>query len=144
MLSAPQIAGLLPARVESSQKQTNDFLPPFIFDRPALADLPAAQRIGLFEATEVLLEIALGFMLGGLNEEALRAAEVVFHRAAGGQSVIRPLGPQAFNAECDADWLEMLARAKRARPMTPTEADSIVRHARAQYKDGKRVKGGAA
>jgi hypothetical protein len=84
----------------------------------------------------MLLEIAIEFMVGALSDDALRAAEIVFHRAAGGQSAIRPLGPAAFNAESDADWLEMLARAKRSRPITPAEAESIVRNARAERQGG--------
>ena len=131
-LPAPApIAGLLPARVPSSEPPPAPFSP-FIFDRPALADLTAAQREHLYDATNVLLEIAVEFMLGVLNEEAIRAAEVLFHRAVGGKSSIRPLSPAAFNAEIDADWLEMLARAKRARPISYAEATETVHQAQAQ------------
>ena len=134
-LPAPApIAGLLPARVLSSEPPKQ--VAPFIFDRPALADLSAQQREHLYEATNVLLEIAVEFMIGALNEDAIRAAEVLFHRAVGGKSSIRPLSPAAFNAEIDADWLEMLARAKRARPITYAEATETVRHAQAQRQGG--------
>ena len=145
MLPAPQLAGLLPARVPSSYaaEPPPPACQPFVFDRPALAELSTAQRANLYEAAETLLDIAVEFMLGAFQEDALRAAEVVFHRAAGGKSAIRPLGPAAFNAENDADWLDLLARAKRARPITPAEAESIVQQARAQYRDGQRAKGGA-
>ncbi len=136
MLVAPHIAGLLPARVPSSEPPPDSAPAPFVFDRPNLADVTTAQRVRLYEATDVLLEIAIEFMIGTFNEEALRAAEVMFHRAAGGKSAIRPLGPAAFNAEIDADWLEMLARAKRARPMTDAEATETVRQARAQRTGG--------
>ena len=136
-LPAPApIAGLLPARVPSSEPPKQAAPAPFIFDRPALADLTAAQREHLYEATNVLLEIAVEFMIGVLNEEAIRAAEVLFHRAVGGKSSIRPLSPAAFNAEIDADWLEMLARAKRARPITYAEATETVRQAQAQRQGG--------
>ena len=135
-LPAPApIAGLLPARVPSSEPPPNAPAP-FIFDRPALADLSTAQRERLYEATNVLLEIAVEFMVGAFNEDAIRAAEVLFHRAVGGKSVVRPLSPAAFNAEIDADWLEMLARAKRARPISYAEATETVRHAQAQRQDG--------
>jgi len=135
-LPAPApIAGLLPARVPSSEPPS-DAPAPFIFDRPALAELTAAQREHLYDATNVLLEIAVEFMIGVLNEEAIRAAEVLFHRAVGGKSSIRPLSPAAFNAEIDADWLEMLARAKRARPITYAEATETVRQAQAQRQGG--------
>ena len=134
-LPAPApIAGLLPARVPSSEPPNAPA--PFIFDRPALADLSAQQREHLYDATNVLLEIAVEFMIGALNEDAIRAAEVLFHRAVGGKSSIRPLSPAAFNAEIDADWLEMLARAKRARPITYAEATETVRHAQAQRQGG--------
>jgi len=136
-LPAPApIAGLLPARVPSSEPPKQAAPAPFIFDRPALADLSAQQREHLYNATNVLLEIAVEFMIGALNEEATRAAEVLFHRAIGGKSSLRPLSPAAFNAEIDADWLEMLARAKRARPITYEEATETVRQAQAQRQGG--------
>ena len=135
-LPAPApIAGLLPVRVQSSEPPPNAPAP-FIFDRPALADLTAAQREHLYDATNVLLEIAVEFMLGTFNEDAIRAAEVLFHRAVGGKSSLRPLSPAAFNAEIDADWLEMLARAKRARPISYAEATETVRQAQAQRQGG--------
>ena len=135
-LPAPApIAGLLPARVPSSEPPS-DAPAPFIFDRPALAELTAAQREHLYDATNVLLEIAVEFMLGTFNEDAIRAAEVLFHRAVGGKSSLRPLSPAAFNAEIDADWLEMLARAKRARPISYAEATETVREAQAQRQGG--------
>jgi len=136
-LPAPApIAGMLPARVPSSETPKQAAPVPFIFDRPALADLTTTQREHLYNATNVLLEIAVEFMLGTLNEEAIRAAEVLFHRAVGGKSIVRPLSPAAFNAEIDADWLEMLARAKRARPITYAEAAETVHQAQAQRQGG--------
>ena len=137
MLALPApvpIAGLLPARVPSSEPPNAPA--PFIFDRPALADLSAQQREHLYDATNVLLEIAVEFMLDTFNEDAIRAAEVLFHRTVGGKSSIRPLSPAAFNAEIDADWLEMLARAKRARPISYAEATETVREAQAQRQGG--------
>ncbi len=132
-LPAPApIAGLLLARVPSSEPPEQSEPAPFIFDRPSLADLTAAQRERLYEGANVLLEITIEFMIGTFNEDALRAAEVMFHRAAGGKSAIRPLGPQAFKAENDADWFAMVARAKAARAMTYAEAENIVRQARRQ------------
>ena len=132
-LPAPApIAGLLPARVPSSEPPKYSEPAPFIFDCPSLADLTEAQRERLYEGANVLLEIAIEFMIGTFNEDALRAAEVMFHRAAGGKSAIRPLGPQAFKAENDADWFAMVARAKAARAMTYAEAENIVRQARRQ------------
>ena len=136
-LPAPApIAGLLPARVPSSEPPKQAAPAPFIFDRPTLADLSTQQREHLYDATNVLLEIAVEFMIGALNEDAIRAAEVLFHRAVGGKSTIRPLSPAAFNAEIDADWLELLARAKRARPITYAEATETVRQAQAQRQGG--------
>ncbi len=130
LLSAPHIAGLLPARVPSSEP------PPFTFDRPALADLTAPQHERLYEAAEMLLEIAVEFMVGTFTEDALRAAEVVFHRAVGGRSAIRPLSPASYNAEIDADWIELVARAKQNRPITHAEAVATVRQARTHCKGG--------
>ena len=134
-LPAPApIAGLLPARVPSSEPPKQ--AAPFIFDRPALSDLTTIQREHLYEATNMLLEIAIEFMVGTFNEDAIRAAGVLFHRAVGGKSSLRPLSPQAFNAEIDADWLEMLARAKRAQPISYAEAVETVRQAQAQRQGG--------
>ncbi len=128
MLPPPRIAGLLPSGIADSAQKAAPA--PFTFDRPALADLTEAQRDRLFEAADMLLEIAIEFMIGTFNESVLRAGEVLFHRAAGGKSAIRPLGPDAFNAELDADWLELVARAKRARPLSDSEAATIVNMAR--------------
>ena len=75
-------------------------------------------------------------VLYGARTTALRAAEVLFHRAAGGKSAIRPVGPAAFNAEIDADWLELVARAKQVRPISHAEAESIVREALARQMGG--------
>jgi len=125
LLPAPQIAGLLPSGLKPSPA-------PFVFDRPALADLKVAQRDQLYQAAEVLLEFAVEFMIGTFNENALRAAEVLFHRATGAQSPIKTVGPAAFNAEIDADWLELIMAAKQARPMSNTEAKSVVDRMRAQ------------
>lgn len=129
--SGVRIAGLLPARVPSSEPPPEQDSPlRFVFDRPSLADLSNQQRDHLFKSANILLEIAIEFMVGAFNEDALRAAEVMFHRGVGGKSAIRPLGPQAFKAENDADWFAMVARAKAVRAMTYAEAEDIVRQAR--------------
>ncbi len=134
LLPAPHIAGLLPAHVQSSQPPPEPPPAPFVFDRPNLADLSQAQRERLYHAADILLDSAIEFMVGTFSEEILRAAEVLFHRAAGGKSTVRPLGPAAYNAEVDADWLEMLTRAKRSRPITPAQAETALHKARAQRK----------
>ena len=131
-LPAPKIAGLLPAHVPSSMPPSTRY----VFASPALDDLSNQQQNRLFDATEMLLDIAVEFMRGTFNEDALRAAETVFHRAVGGHSVARPLSPKQFNAELDADWFEMLARAKQAQPLSTAEADAFMRRARAFRKDG--------
>jgi len=138
LLAAPHIAGLLPARVPSSEVPPQHDAPlQFIFDRPALADLTDQQRERLYESANVLLEISIEFMIGAFNEDALRAAEVMFYRGVGGKSAIRPLGPKAYNAEQDADLFTLMARAKEARPITYTEAQTIVKNAWAQRKSGE-------
>lgn len=48
-----------------------------------------------------------------LNENALRAAEVIFHRAAGGQSGVGTAGPKAYGAEVDADLMEWAIGASK-------------------------------
>ena len=131
MLVAPKIAGLLPAHTGSQPCS-----PSFIFKSTGLAELSNPQHMHLFEAAEMLLEIAVEFMRGTFNEDALRAAETVFHRAVGGQSIVRPLSPQQFNAELDADWFDLLAQAKRTQPLTPTQADTIVLQAQTARKGG--------
>jgi len=88
-LPAPKIAGLLPSGLKPSPA-------PFVFDRPALADLNMAQRDRLYQAAEVLLEFAVEFIVGTFNENALRAAEVLFHRATGAQSPIKTVGPASY------------------------------------------------
>jgi len=128
-LPAPKIAGLLPSGLKPTPA-------PFVFDRPVLAELSVSQRERLYEAAAVLLEIAVEFMVGTFNEAALRAAEVMFHRAAGGASAIRSVGMTAFNAEVDADWFEFVANARRARPLSDTQAESIIAQVRARRESG--------
>ena len=131
LLPAPHIAGLLTAGTIPSTAPIDTPLP-YVFDRPALADLSQIQRARLFEATDILLEIAIEHLVGAFGENALRAAEVLFHRAAGGQSALRPVGPAAFHAEIDADWLTTIAEAKRIKPMSTAEAESTLDAIRAR------------
>lgn len=101
LLCAPRIAGLLPARAGGH----TDAAPSFTFHDPRLAELSSVQRERLFDAARALLEIAVSFGVGTMNEDALRAAEVLFHRAAGGTSPARPTSPAAYKVEQDADLL---------------------------------------
>jgi len=134
-LPAPHIAGLLPAGTLPNQPPI-DSVAPYIFDRPALADLTVDQRTRLCEATDMLLEIAIEHLLGNFDENVLRAAEVIFHRAAGGKSPLRQVGPAAFHAELDADWLTIIADSKRIKPMSTSEAESVVAAVKARGMGG--------
>ncbi len=130
LLAAPRIAGLLPARVPSSEVPPEPDAPlRFIFDRPSLADLTDQQREHLYESTSKLLEIAIEFMVGTFNEEALRAAEVIFHRGVGGKSALRPLGPKAFNAEVDADTYAEMANSRAAQKTPQSDLRNAIRDA---------------
>ncbi len=106
MLAAPQIAGLLPARVPLAAPD------PFIYVNPRLAELPDAQQERLFEAAQTLLDVAVGRALDELNDHALNTALALFRRAVTGRPM-RPANPAQYNAEHDATLLEWLASTSR-------------------------------
>lgn len=115
LLPAPKIAGLLPARVgvEPEQAATQP-VSAFIYDTPQLAELPTEKRECLLDAARTLLDVAVGFVLDDLNEDALRAAQVLFHRQIVGHSPRRPMNPVTYRAERDADILEWALSAAKA------------------------------
>ena len=109
MIDAPKIAGLLPARAASLVEKETEALdaPSFTYTSTRLKELSVRRTEVLFQAMRTLIDIAVSFALEESNEAALRAAEVVFHRAAGGTTPIRPWTPEAYRAERDAvlvDW----------------------------------------
>lgn len=109
LLPAPHIAGLLPAHCPEPQAET------FTYTNSRLADLTAEQHEKLFNVTQTLLDVTVSFLLGDVNADAFRAAEVLFHRAAGGPPSTRPLNPERYRAERDADLLDWLVTAARRR-----------------------------
>ncbi len=64
----PKIAGLLPAHActtnHDDHASASEPLVSFLFDNPVLAELCSSEREQLFEAADVLLEIAVAFMRG--------------------------------------------------------------------------------
>ncbi len=120
MLPAPRIAGLLAARVSEPEAPVNN---DFHYTHPELASLPDEQRERLFNGVKILLDVALDVALHGLGDEALRAAEVVFHRAAGGQTPEHFAGPAAYNAEVDADI--MIALVELSHITVPTREEAM-------------------
>ncbi len=133
MLCAPRIAGLLPARVPEPEAPPD--LKMFTYTHPGLAELPAAERERLLDGAKTLLDVALDFALHGLGEDALRAAEVVFHRAAGGHPPKHFSGPTAYNAEVDADVMTALVDLSRIRIPTREEARRELDEKMKAYRD---------
>ncbi len=109
LLPAPRIAGLLPAHVgvepEAPPQAT---FPTFTYTHPNLAELSDERRDSLFRAAKTLMDVALDFNLNGLAEDQLRAAEVLFHRAAGGSTPKHFRSPVEFAAERDADVMNTM------------------------------------
>jgi|SRR5579859_3923899 len=115
LLTAPNIAGLLPAQAQSLQDDEHGQQPIFECCGPRLQRLSPTAREQLLTAIEKLLEVAVAFSLGEMNEAALRAAEVIFHRAIAGPSTPRPRNPIEYCAEKDADVLDWyLSQSQRA------------------------------
>jgi len=108
LLPAPRIAGLIAATSVTSKP-----LPEFTYRNARLADLSAGRRAQLIEAATTLLDVAVAVMCGDMNDSALRAAQVLFHRQLTGHSPDRPLNPVAYRAERDADLLDWWVGASR-------------------------------
>ena len=113
LLSAPRIAGLLPATTGSHQSRPPD-PPPFTFSDPRIADLLPAERDRLYSAARTLLDVALGHIDGTLSDHALNTALALFRRAVTGQPM-KPTNPAQFNAEKDVILMEWaIERTRRA------------------------------
>ncbi len=115
LLSAPKIAGLLPAQAESLHinDAPDTSKGSFTYSNARLADVPESQCERLTAGMQALMDVAVAYALDEVNEAALRAAEVLFHRAAGGSIPAHPRSPQAYCAERDAelvDWWSQTAR----------------------------------
>jgi hypothetical protein len=98
---------------------------------PRLSDKGIAQRI---DATNVPSEIAVSISCSALPD-AIRAAEVLFFIAPWAVNLYPATPARRRSMPVDADWLEMLARAKRARPLPPGPPETV-RHAQAAQRQG--------
>lgn len=114
LLPAPRIAGLLPARAESLRGSQDADSANFMYQNARLSEVPFPQQERLAKATTNLLDVAVAFALGELNEAALRAAEVVFHRAIAGRSPVQARNPAEYCAEMDADVLDWFQTASKS------------------------------
>ncbi len=125
MLPAPRIAGLLPARVAvtSGEPPPAPDLSIFTYTHPGLAELPTAQREKLLNGAKVLLDVALDFALNGLAEDALRAAEVLFHRAAGGQPPKHFKSPKEFSIDHQSKLMEIMIAVSNVPVITREQAE---------------------
>ena len=120
-LPAPKIAGLLPAHAgQASQAPTGTSAAKFTYRNAALARLSAERCAQLIDSVTMLLDVAVAYANSEMNDNALRAAQVLFHRQLTGHSPDgpgrhngRPIHPTAYRAERDADMLEWLVSAKK-------------------------------
>jgi hypothetical protein len=96
-----------------------------------LPDLTEAQQRQLVHAMTTLLDVSVAHLLGLLNTDAFRAAQVAFSREITGQNPPRPHTPSAFNADMDAwlvDHMIMSGRGeKAARERDEQFIDSLIK-----------------
>lgn len=119
LLPAPRIAGLIAATSVTSQAPPKSS-PDFTYRNASLTDLAAEERAQFIEAVTTLLDVAVAYVHGDMNDNALRAAQVLFHRQLTGHSpdrsgrhIGRPLHPTAYRAERDADLLDWWVGARK-------------------------------
>ncbi len=105
LLAAPRIAGLLPARCATGQAEAQ---PTFTYQNARLAEMPTYERERFLSVTCKLLDVAVAFALGDMNEQTLRAAEALFHQTLTGHAPPRARTPDAWRAERDASLLDWL------------------------------------
>jgi hypothetical protein len=100
LLTAPKIAGLLPAPKP---------LPPptFTYANPRLIEFPLDQRDRLFTAARLLLDVAIAHHAGEMADHALNTALAAFRRAILGHP-IQPTNPSQYAAQMDIPLLEWL------------------------------------
>ena len=115
-LPAPRIAGLLPAHVGPLPKPSAEFT----YHNAALTALSPERCDQLIDAVTTLLDVAVAHATGEMNDNALRASQVLFHRQLTGHSpegpgrqAGKPTHPTAYRAERDADMLEWWAGARK-------------------------------
>jgi|SRR5579859_113279 len=109
----------------------------FTFTDPRLATLNTEQHQKFSEAAQTLLNVALRFTIDELNEEALRAAQVLFHRKLTGHSPKRPMTPTAFKAEGDADMLDVMLNYEKRRDDLDSTFDRRFAEGMATLRSGK-------
>lgn len=105
LLSAPKIAGLLPAKTEHKNRQ-EESPTAFTYHNSTIATLSSAQFNRFSEAAARLLDAAIAALTGGINEDELRTAEARFHLDITGKPIRTS---QLHLAELDADlimWME--------------------------------------
>src|SRR5579864_1788226 len=112
LLPAPRIAGLIAATSVTSEPPPK-LSPEFTYRNATLTDLSTEQHTRFTDAVTTLLDVAVAYTHGAMNENALRAAQVLFHRQLTGHSPDRPLTPVAYRAERDADLLDWWVGATR-------------------------------
>jgi len=80
---------------------------PFTYTSAYLADLSTDQRTRIFDATRLLLDVAVEYARETLNDHALNTAIMVFRQALTDQP-IRARNPAEFNALMDAPILQYM------------------------------------
>src|SRR5579864_1039278 len=135
LLPAPRIAGLIAATSVTSEPPPKPS-PEFTYHNAALTELSAGQLTPFIEAVTTLLDVAVAYAHGDMSDNALRAAQVLFHRQMTGHSPDRPLNPVAYRAERDADLLDWWVGANKR--LVASEETSRQRIAEFQRKQAAR------
>jgi hypothetical protein len=129
LLPAPPSRLLLPAPKPSRSTPIT-----ITYTHALLGDLDAAQSERLIRAMTTLLDVSVGQMLGLLNMDAFRAAQVAFSREITGENPPRPNTPAGFRAEMDAVLVDHMVRMPRAiadaREQAGREFDAILKKLR--------------
>jgi hypothetical protein len=105
LLSAPRIAGLLPAPKPPPA-------PTYRYANPGLSQLSEAKQAELFAVTTLLLDVALSCEAGEMSEHALNTALAGFRRAIIGRTT-RPLTPAQYVADSDVPMLQLLMELRQ-------------------------------
>jgi len=112
LLPAPKVAGLLPAPQvipppPPPEPNAKAPIEAFTYTSPYLVELSEERRAKLFNATQILLDVAIEVARETLTDHALNTAIIVFRQAISDKP-ITARNPTEFSAIMDAPLLEYM------------------------------------